>query len=187
MAAMRLTPINLEVRLGAFRLLALAVLLTASAQTLAVEDPCAGYKWDVSKERALFGGVAVSAAAGKDSASAPRVTPNRLYQLQLLPASQVSFPVSPGKTPGEGTYAGIFSVTVPAAGSYRVAIDLPLWIDVVANGKLLPAADFEGQHDCSAPRKIVEFALDGSQPLTLQLSAASQATVRLTITAVPKG
>jgi hypothetical protein len=178
---MRLTPITAARRHPLFASLTVLLCL-AGTQAFADDDPCSGFKWDVSKERALFASTAVATAAGKDAASAPAVTSNRLYQLQLLPTSQVSFAVPPGKTsPLEGTYAGEVTLSIPAPGSYRVSIDLPLWIDVVAGGKLLSPTDYEGLHSCNAPRKIVEFALDGKQPLILQLSGAGQTTVRLTI------
>jgi len=165
----------------------LALLLVLTAQASA-DDPCAGFKWDVSRERALFATAGASLPAGKDRASAPGVVPNHLYRVVLLPAGQVAFPVTPGKTsPAEGTYAGIFTLTVPAPGKYRVALDSAFWIDIAGNGKLLAPSDYEGQHDCNAPRKIVEFVLDGKAPWVLQLSGASQAAVRLTITPVSVG
>jgi hypothetical protein len=188
---MPLAPIDVDQRRrifpGVLRPLRLVLLLlSVGAQALAGDDPCAAFKWDVSRERALFASAPAPTAAGKNGPSAPRLAPNRLYELQLLPASQVSFPVPPGRTsPAEGTYAGVFALSVPASGSYRVALDLPLWIDVAAGGVLVAAADYEGQHQCNAPRKIVEFVLDGKQPLILQVSGASQATARVTITGRP--
>jgi hypothetical protein len=142
----------------------------------------------VSRERALFATAGATLPAGKDLASAPGVVPNHLYRIMLLPASEVVFPATPGRTsPGDGTYAGVFTLTVPVAGKYRVAIDSGFWIDIAANGTLVPASDYEGQHECRAPRKIVEFVLDGKAPCVLQLSGASQAAVRLTFTPASTG
>jgi hypothetical protein len=173
---------------GSWPLAATLALAIGMTQARADPDPCAGFKWDVSKERALFDGAALPVRAGKDAASAAAVEPKHLYRLQLVAADQVSFPVPPGKsTPAEGSYAGVLALSIPAPGHYRIAVDLPLWIDVAADGKLIPAADYEGLHGCSAPRKIVEFILDAKPHLLLQLSAADQALVRLTITQVPVG
>jgi hypothetical protein len=66
-----------------------------------------------------------------------------------------------------------------------VAVDMPFWIDVVSSGALVSAKDFQGQHGCSAPHKIVEFELIGTRPFFLQLSNAAADSVRLTITATP--
>jgi glucose-6-phosphate-specific signal transduction histidine kinase len=40
------------------------------------------------------------------------------------------------------------------------------------------------EHGCDAPRKIVVFDLDDKRRLLLQLSAASQAVIRLTVTRI---
>ena len=163
----------------------LAVLSGAAGRPARAEtDPCSGYKWDVSKEHALFGTTATQAPAGKNRASATAVSPNQLYELTLSPVSQVSFPVTPGKTPPSGSYAGILALAAPAGGKYRIAIDVPLWVDVTAGAVLAPALDYEGLHDCDAPRKVVVFDLDGSTDWLLQLSASDRARVRLTVTAV---
>jgi len=157
----------------------------AAAQAL-VDDPCTGFKWDVSKERALFSSPAVPQAAGKNGGSAPVVVPNRLYQLQLKPLEQVSFSAPPGKKPPSdpGTFAGIAALQIPSSGSYRISVDLPLWIDVAVNGERVPAKDYEGQRSCDAPQKIVKFDLDAKKPLLLQFSGATQGTLRVTVTRV---
>ncbi len=156
----------------------------AGAQAL-LNDPCAGFKWDVSKERALFDSAAVPQAAGKDSGSAPVVVPDRLYQLALKRLDAVTFSAPPGKTPyDQGTFAGMAALQIPSSGSYRISVDLPLWIDVAVNGEGVPAKDYEGQQSCDAPRKIVVFDLDAKKRLLLQFSGVSQASVRLAITRV---
>ena len=149
-------------------------------------DDCVDFKWDVTQERALYAGTATALAAGTDAQSAPVVQLNRLYELKLAPQDKVTFAAAPGKkVPSPGSNAGIVTFKIPANGSYRVAIDMPFWIDVVANGALAAAKDFQGQHGCSAPHKIVEFDLAGTRPLTLQLSNAAPGSVRVTITASP--
>jgi hypothetical protein len=150
------------------------------------DDPCAAYRWDVSKERALFASLARREAAGGDRTSAAAVEPDRLYELQLLPQERVTFSAPPGKTtPSSGSYAGLALLKISASGSYRISVDLPLWIDVASNGTLVRAIDYEGQKSCDAPHKIVVFDLDHTQSLFLQFSGASTARVRLTVTRAP--
>ncbi len=48
---------------------------------------------------------------------------------------------------------------VAAAGAYRIAIDAGFWLDVVNDGKSLPAQDFNGQRQCVGPHKIVVYEL----------------------------
>jgi hypothetical protein len=163
----------------------LAVSSIFSAQAFA-DDACVDFKWDVTQERALFAATATPLSAGTDSKSAPTMLLNHLYELKLMPQGHVSFAASPGKkTPSAGSNAGIVAFKLPGSGSYRIAVDMPFWIDVVSNGALVAAKDFQGQHGCSAPHKIVEFDLVGTRPLFLQLSNAAPQSVRLTITATP--
>jgi len=168
------------------------MILSASvARPAFADDECAGFKWDVSKERALFAGAATSLTAGHDAKSAPVVVPGRLYKVRLAPEDQVTLAPAAAKAgaanqiPAAGAYAGIATLKIPLAGSYRVAIDGPFWIDVVSDGTPIAAQDFQGQHGCTAPRKIVEFQLPGPRRFVLQLSNAALETVLLTITPSP--
>ena len=163
----------------------LATALIAAAPALA-DESCVDFKWDVSQERALFAASATPVAAAADPKSAPVLLLNHLYELKLAKQEQVSFAVTPGKkSPRAGSYGGLVSFKIPASGSSRVAIDMPFWIDVVSDGALVAANDFQGQHGCSSPHKIVQFDLLGTRPFFLQLSNAAPDSVRLTITAVP--
>ena len=163
----------------------LATTLAAGAPVLA-DESCVDFKWDASQERALFAGSATPLAAAADPKSAPVLLLNHLYELKLVKQEQVSFAVSPGKkSPREGSHGGLVTFKIPARGSYRVAIDMPFWIDVVSDGALVAANDFQGQHGCSSPHKLVQFDLLGTRPFFLQLSNAAPDSVRLTITAVP--
>jgi hypothetical protein len=47
------------------------VLIGTQAAPALAEESCAGFKWDVSRERALFGSSAQEQPAGKDAATAP--------------------------------------------------------------------------------------------------------------------
>ncbi len=158
----------------------------AAPVSAADADPGAGFKWDIAKEHALFGGQSVVLDAGKDVASAPTIGADRLYQLRLIPQSAVVFALAPGKTMlADGAYAGLATLKLERSGNYRVSVDVPFWIDVVANGKLAATRDFQGQRSCDAPHKIVEFDLSDARQFVLQVSGATQATVRLTVTQAP--
>jgi hypothetical protein len=151
----------------------------------AFADDACGYKWDVTREHALFAGTGTALSAGKDVKSAPALVAGRLYELQLRPQATIVFAVQPGKKiPDDGQYAGLAALELAGDGDYRVAVDAPAWLDVAADGKLAAVEDFQGQHDCDAPRKVVQFDLKGTG-LVLQVSGASKATIRLTVTKAP--
>jgi hypothetical protein len=168
----------------AFALL-FALGFAVAAKPARADDGCIDFKWDVRKERALFAGTPSAVNAGADAKSAPVLVPNRLYKLRLTLQRQVAFAVPPANQAAEGAFAGVATLNGLAAGTYRIAIDLPVWIDVVSSGALLPAKDFEGQRNCNAPHKIVEFELSGGQPFVLQFSKGTGENILLTITPAP--
>jgi hypothetical protein len=136
------------------------------------EDPCTAFSLDVRHERDLFAQQAVDVASGKALTDAPALTPERLYELELRAQPEVSF-------------AGIARLTVASAGVYRFALDQAAWIDVVVNGTVLKTLDFQGRPGCSAPHKIVEFALPAGKPLLLEFSASVTPSIKVTVSRSP--
>ena len=162
------------------------LLAVGGPSAASAEGRCTGFKWDISQELALFGGAEVAVAAGKTVAAAPAIGPSRLYELELAPQSQVVFAMTPGKnSAADGAFAGLARLTLDSPGRYRIAVDAPLWIDVVADGRLAVVTDFQGQQNCDGPHKIVEFDLSGARQFVLQISGSARATPRLTVTRSP--
>ncbi len=176
-------------RLHRHRSFALAFILAfagLAALPARSDEACMDFKWDVSAERALFAGTPAASTAGKDARSAPIVVPNRLYSIRLAPQDLVKFAASPAKNPaGVSAYAGLVTLKISTPGSYRISVDLPLWIDAVSDGQRLGASDFQGQHECAAPHKIVQFDLAKAGVFILQLSSAKTDHVLLTVTPAP--
>jgi hypothetical protein len=166
-------------------LASLAVTLLSPAPACAAPDPCEGFSWDVRQERALFAQHPEALTGARNAGAAPLVQADHLYQVALAGQSEVSFAVAPGRPATGEAYAGILRLKVPTAGTWRVSLDSKLWVDVLADGAALTAGDFQGRAGCSAPHKIVEFVLPAGKELTLQLSAAATASVRLGITRAP--
>ncbi len=165
------------------------LLLAAAAPYAAAADPCGEFAWDVAHERTLFAQSAGVLSAAKSNAAAPAVAPDRLYEVRLLPAAQVGFPVAPlgHHSKAEGTYGGLAQLRVPSAGTWRISLSEPAWVDVVNAGAVLQPKDFQGRHGCSAPHKILRYELPAGTSLTLQLSAASASAVRLVVSKDPGG
>ena len=159
------------------------LLLGGGATVAAAADPCAGFKWDVTQEHALFSKTPESVAAGHDVASAPVMKAQQLYELALSPQDGVKFILPPAKKGlPDGAFAGLVHLKVPAAGPYRVSLDQGFWIDIVGDQKFVESTDFTGLSGCNAPRKIVVFNLPAGEDLVLQVSGASKDRVRVTVT-----
>ena len=166
--------------------LSCSLALAGSAGLAYADDPCAAFTWDVHHERSLFGNQPKNLIAGQTAAASPTVIPDQLYQLELRSQSEVKFLQPPGRKPGDGAaFAGLVRLTVETAGVYRISLDQPQWIDVIANGDIVPAKDFQGRPGCNAPHKIVEFLLPARIPITLQFSGARVSTVKATVTRAP--
>jgi hypothetical protein len=166
----------------------LLVALLAALPVAAADDPCGRFTWDVSHERALFAQPATALVSGPSAASAPTLTAGRPYRLSLHAQPQVHFAVPPGQQKfAEGAHAGMVRVTVEQAGVYRVSLDQPAWVDVVRGSSPLASQDFQAQHGCQAPHKIVEFALPVHEALLLQFSAAAQDSLVVSLTRAPRG
>lgn len=165
--------------------LILALAAASGARPALADGDCVDFKWDVSKERALYAAAPIELSAGKDAGSAPVIVPDRLYRLRLTALERVAFVATPGKVPAVSAFAGLAVLKIAAPGSYRIAIDLPFWIDVVSNGSLVQPTDYQGQRACAAPHKIVVFELPGSKPLVLQFSGAPRDTIWVTVTSAP--
>jgi hypothetical protein len=165
--------------------LALLVLTLAPLHARA-DDPCAGFSWDVHHERELFGKEPLDLASGRTAEDAPALTPDRLYELELRAQPEVTFAVPPSRTwPSEATYAGLARLTVETAGVYRIALDQPAWVDVLVSRVVLPIRDFQGRPGCSAPHKVVEFALPAGKAVILEFSASVTPSIKVTVSRSP--
>ncbi|MBV8854805.1 MAG: hypothetical protein JOZ93_01890 [Sinobacteraceae bacterium] len=165
------------------------LLLAAAAPCTAAEDPCEEFSWDVHHERTLFSRSPSVLSAAKSNTAATAVAPDKLYELHLVAAAQVEFTVPPlGHHSNEhGTYGGLVQLRLPSAGIWRISLSEPDWVDVVKDGAVVQPKDFQGRHGCSAPHKILRYELPAGTALTLQLSAASSAEVRLLVSRDPGG
>jgi molybdate transport system substrate-binding protein len=156
------------------------------AASAADTDPCNGFTWDVARERAVMKQIPRAVAAAlRAGAGVSQIEPEKLYEVKLADQSTVSFVLKPGKpTASDGTYAGLVRFRVEKGGNYRVSISSGHWIDMVDGTHLVSSKDFQGQHGCARPHKIVEYELPAGRDLTLQFSGATDAQAIVAITAV---
>jgi hypothetical protein len=150
-------------------------------------DPCDGFRWNVSHERALFETQPVMIKTATTAGSSPALEVDKLYEISLAPQSKVHFALAPEKkTVADGVFAGVVTLNVPTPGKYRVSISDAFWIDVIVDHKIVATADFTGAHECHAPRKIVQYELPAGNGLILQISNANSPNLRVTVTSAPK-
>lgn len=176
-------------RLGNSRLLsAIGIAACLHAPSALAADACRQFKWDVSREHALFQQKAITVDGAAAVANAPEMKVGSLYDVSLQLQDGVHFVHTPGKKMiTDGAYAGIARFKVETAGHYRVSLGTPFWVDVVDGDQLVPTADFGGSPGCDTPHKVVEFVLPAGHELVLQLSAGTAKDVKLSVTAVPPG
>lgn len=100
--------------------------------------------------------------------------------LALAPSDAVTFAVAPAKLPAAGTFSGTVSFAVKAAGTYRVALSGPVWVDVIGGGKALVSVTHGHGPACSPVKKMVDFALTPGR-YALQLTGAKTANVTVLV------
>ena len=181
-----MTPAQISVRILLSFGLSPALALAAAVSLAYADDPCAAFNGDVRHERALFGTEPQISSGGQTIAAAPTLAADRLYQVRLRTQSEVKFLEPPGRKRGNGgAFAGLVRLRVETSGVYRISLDQPLWVDVIANGTVVPAKDFQGRPGCNAPHKIVEFLLSAGKPITVQFSGSIVPAVKVTVTRSP--
>jgi hypothetical protein len=163
---------------------ALGLVAQVSAPASAAE-PCEEFTWNVLHERNLFAEAPARLAVGREAGSAPPIAIDRLYELALVPQTDVHLAVPAGHRPhGDGGWSGLLRLRVTKPGVYRVSLSEGDWIDIVSDGAQITSEDHQGRSGCSAPRKVVQFRLPSGEVL-IQLSGALSSTVKLTVTSAP--
>ena len=158
----------------------LAAILQCAALPLHAGESCSDFKWDVSRERALFHATATAINGSTETKTAVRVEWGHLYEISLLPQKDLKLAAQTGKPSHDvdHVYGGLVLIRVEQAGRYRIALDTSAWVDVIVDGKILDSVDHTGSHDCNAPHKVVVFDLPSHGDLILQFTDAPQARLR---------
>lgn len=104
-------------------------------------------------------------------------------RLTLVPQAGANLPVPPRKAE-EGVFAGAINLTVPPPERmWQVTVSANAWIDVVVDGRALPAVAFTGVHACPGLRKSLRFRIPGGD-VQLEASGVEGARLDLLITPV---
>src|SRR5262245_57528241 len=165
----------------------IAFLFVFAPLCFAADAPdCSTFTWDMTHELTLFGGTAQPLASARNTGAAPQLSVDTLYAVQLHPLADVTFAHPLGKAvAADGSSGGVLKLHVQDAGLYRITLDAPLWIDVVANGELVTAKGFQGRQPCKLSHKSVEWSLPANADLVVRLDGAAREQANLAVTVAP--
>lgn len=140
------------------------------------------FKWPIEVERGWF---AAPQAIEVAPSAVLTALPAHSFGLSLLAPRAVDFIVPPKRPPADDSGNAVVTLArIPAAATYQVTLSEDAWIEIVQDGKPVPAKEFSGVKGCSGVRKSIRFALAlGSAQL--QISGAAGKRILVAITRVP--
>jgi hypothetical protein len=157
-------------------LIPIAFLIAAPA---VAQEPvgCDKFKWPLDHERALL------ASPSQLASGAAMAQPLAAVTLALAPLADAKLPVAPSRAPkSPDSYAGFVSVpALPKAGTYRVTLSAPAWIDVIQSGQAVKSTAFSGASGCAGLAKSVKFELTAA-PFIVELSGATAHALGFVVT-----
>ena len=112
--------------------------------------------------------------AAPNSGKATSIILGKMVKLSLLPSNITNFITPPGRKPAAESYSGLIKLNIKHSGAYRIASNMPLWIDVIKNDNVVAASGHQHGPACSGIRKMVDFQL-GEGVYFLQLSGNATA------------
>lgn len=97
---------------------------------------------------------------------------------------EVTYAKTPFKPGGSVSYGGMFKVMIADAGTYRISLGNPSWLDVISGDRVIDSIAHQRGPACSGIRKEVDFPL-APGAYVLQLSAGADAATGLIVTRLP--
>lgn len=128
---------------------------------------------------------AVGDAAADAAAPRAELLPDQPIALRLRPTAEVVFVHQPGQMRKvDNAHAGLVSVRVPAAGTWRIAASGPVWIDLIGPAGPVASTGHGRMAPCTSLRKVVEFPLPAGRWL-VQLNGNPGPQLRLMLSRAP--
>ena len=157
----------------------LSVCASASAQEQAAQQPaCATVAEPWQAPRAI--------ASARDAAGAAQAPFDigEPVRLSLHPDGEVAYVTLPKGEGEAASFGGMASFTVEQAGTYRVGLSEPVWVDVVHDGKPAETVNFGPGPACSGIRKAVSFELQPGVHV-LEISGGTTAEIGVIVEQLP--
>ncbi len=118
---------------------------------------------------------------GSGLSTAGKLTVGHVYSAALPASSGMSYVVPLQKPAAEGTFGGVFTLTVDKAGTYSIALSEGAWIDVApAAGAVLTSTAHGHGPACTTIHKVVDFALQPGA-YVVQISASIKSPILIGI------
>ena len=162
---------------------AIALVMTAPAvaQSAAPAGSCPEPKLPAGELAPWASPVSLATASDAAGLGNARVQVGKAADLSLHPIGSVRLPVPAGREGGNG---GLATVTIERAGTYRVALGSPGWVDLIAAGKAIKSTAHGHGPECTGIRKIVDFALEPGT-YTIAISGAPATRTQLLVALRP--
>ena len=153
--------------------------VSASAQeSQAQQQACASISEPWKAPRAIASARDASGAAQGPFAIGEAV------RLTLHPDGEVAYVTLPKGEGEAASFGGMASFTVEQAGTYRVGLSEPVWVDVVRDGKPVETVRFGPGPACSGIRKAVSFELRPGQHV-IEISGGTTAEAGVIVERLP--
>lgn len=125
-------------------------------------------------------------ASARDAAGAAQApfAVGEAVRLALHPDGEVSYVTLPKGEGEAASFGGMASFTIEQAGTYRVGLSEPVWVDVVQDGKPAATVRFGPGPACSGIRKAVSFTLTPGRHV-IEISGGTTAAAGVIVERLP--
>jgi hypothetical protein len=167
--------------------LALAAMVPAAPEDMKAAPPasCPAVPMPLPPELAGWTAkVSVKAAGSAKAIAVGAIGLGTSAKVALLPTPKVLYPARPEKPGGGASFGGLLGFIIAKAGTYRVALGSPAWVDVASGGKAIASTAHAHGPKCSGIRKLVDFPLTPGR-YVLEVSGNEAPAVTLMVTALP--
>jgi hypothetical protein len=147
---------------------------TAQAQDPAMDATCSNVRVAMPAEFAGWS-EQTPVAAGTEAGGGATIRLGQAVRVALHPAQHLKLDPAPKRA---GPHGGTLTLVIAQAGTYRLALGAPVWIDLIQNNKALASSAHAHGPKCSGIRKTVTFNLSPGN-YVVQLSGSDADSVSL--------
>ncbi|MFT8718920.1 hypothetical protein [Acetobacter sp.] len=127
--------------------------------------------------------VTMTAAANTTTLENTVLKPGQAAQLTLQHTGEMQYALRPTEPGGKVSSGGMVAFDAPAAGTYRVMMNVRAWLDVVHDGKAVDSVHHQHGPACSGIGKMVDFPLPAGRSV-IQLSGSGKPVAEIMVVPV---